>query len=657
MRIVSKLALILALTILGAVAHADATVANGTMDGRAVDHSDGNGLLMIPPSWLPVNINTGRGDRLSVEEADRPGGGQCLHVRTFGSDAGVYQSLIPLEKGRSYLISAWVKRLSGKLAIKAYPAAWGPGVMGLLDDRSSGWTQFTVGLTPIDGGAHLYLVAAPEADFLIDDVQIRPASIQVGKPELMPFDFSYRRQYRVSLTPTPDAKLPITARVRAVEVGSSARPLGTAQTVTLAAAESTTVHLNMPLRSEQGFSVEVTDATDNEVLGGSSTARAPGLPWVVRYPYKDSLYASLGYRWPLRVTLTNAIAGALGRLQATCAIAGPDGKTARETHSVLRAGGLQVPLDGSGLAPGDYRLRLTVRLDGRRRVFRSERSLRVLAPSTSEVVVSPDGDTLVNGKRFFPIGLYWVLADPAGWRPGPSRKTADLQELRQAGFNTLHTYAFEHNDANDTDDNAEAYLDIARDLGFMVMMGLRRDWYQGKELNAAEIEQRVARLRSHPALLCWTLWDEPDSNIRNVPRVQAVYDIVNQTDPYHPAMPVFMSGGGRPFRNAADINLFDRYPGAGNAGVLPSVFQTSRAAIPEKPLWYVAQAYQQGNTVPSEQDMRLYWHHALDADAKAIFWYSYGGDAKGWDSIRITPEHFANVKRAVRALADAVEGQ
>ena len=71
------------------------------------------------------------------------------------------------------------------------------------------------------------------------------------------------------------------------------------------------------------------------------------------------------------------------------------------------------------------------------------------------------------------------------------------------------------------------------------------DWYQGTELNATAIEARVKRLRDHPALLCWTLWDEPDSNVDNVPRVQAVYDLVNRVDPYHPATPVFMSGGAK----------------------------------------------------------------------------------------------------------------
>jgi len=649
----SRLALF-ALTMFAATTRADTIVSNGTMDGRAVDHSGEKGLLITPPNWTPVNTNADRGDRLSVEESDRPGSGQCLHVHTFGSDAGVYQSLVPLQEDRTYLVSAWVKRLSGRLAIEAYPAAWGPAVMRLVDDRSSGWTFLTVGLTPIDGGAHLYLVASPEADFFIDDVQVRPAPLEVGQPKLVPFDFGSRWQYRVSLTPAPGAALPITARVRAVEDGSATRSLGVAQKVTLAAAKPMTVLLSMPLRAEKSFSVEVTHATSGEVLGGSPMAQLPGLPWVIRYPYRDALYASTGYRWPLRITLLNATTDAIETLEATCLIMRPDGTPACEARSVLNADALELPLDGSGLAPGEYRLRVTVRIKGGRRVFDAERPLRVLAPSETEVVCAPNGDTLVNGKRFFPIGLYWVLADPAGWKPGPGRKTEDLRDLRRAGFNTLHTYAFEHNDANDTDDNAEAYLDMARDLGFMVMMGLRRDWCRGPELNAAAVERRVARLRDHPALLCWTLWDEPDSNARNVPRVQAVYDIVSRTDPYHPAMPVFMSGGGRPFRDAADINLLDCYPGAGNAGVLPSVFQRSRAAIPDKPLWYVAQAYQQGDKLPSEQDMRLYWQHALKAHAKAIFWYSYGGDARGWDSIRITPEHFANVKRAVRALADAV---
>jgi hypothetical protein len=641
---------VLALAIHGA----EPTVSNGAMEGPAVDHSNGKGLLLTPAGWTPVNPNTGRGDRLSVVASDRPGAGQCLHVHAFGSDAGVYQTIAPLVQGSTYLVTAWVKRLSGALAIEAYPQAWGPAVMRRVDDQSTGWTQLTVGLTAVDGGAHLYLVAWPEAEFLIDAVEIRPAPIQVSIPELLPYDLSPTWRYRLTLAANAGFAVPAEVEAQAVADRGAGQALEPRHVVQLAGANPTAVTVERPLDAEDSFAVEVRQPGTGEVLGASPVSATPGSPWIVSYPHKHALYASLDYGWPLRVGVLTATPAMLATLQAVVTITDRDGRAVRQATGMPAEDGLVVPLDGRGLAPGDYRMRLVVRQIGGPSVHEAARPLRVLVPAANEVVVAPTGDTLVQGHRFFPIGLYWVLADPAGWRPGPARQTTALNELRQAGFNTLHSYAFEHNDSHDTDDDALAYLDMAQELGFRVMLGLRRDWCQGAEVNVAAIEQRVTRLKGHPALLCWTLWDEPDASLSNVPRVQALYDLVDRLDPYHPAMPVFMSGGGRAFRTAADVNLFDCYPGAGKAEVLPAVLARARVAIPEKPIWYVAQAYQQGDKLPSESDMRLYWQYALAANAKAVFWYSYGGDGRGWDSIRITPEHYANVRRAVRALADQV---
>lgn len=646
--------LLSALLALAVSAYAAGGVANGGMEGTPADHSGGKGLLVTPPGWTPVNISTDRGDRLSVEPSDRPGGGQCLRVKTFGSDAGVYQTVTPLTKGRSYLVSAWVKRLSGTLGLEAYSYGWGPAIMRRFDRFTQGWTRVTVGLTTVDEGAHIYLVAAPEAEFLIDDVELHPAAVQVSAPAPLPYDLGSRWRYRVKITPLAGAAAPREVDVQALSDVDPSRVYGRKQRLLLA--RPAVVELALPLRAEGTFCVEVTDPATGEVLGGSPVTTLAGTPWVVRFPHKDSLYASLGYRWPVRVELTGAARDTVAGLKAVLTVSDNSGRVHLKAQGTGAHGGLTAPLNGRRLTPGEYRLNLSVRNSSGRQVYAAERPLRVLAPAASEVVVAPSGDTLVNGKRFFPIGLYWVLADPAGWKPGPQRKTEELKELLDAGFNTLHSYAFEHNDANDTDDNALAYLDMAQELGFMVMMGLRRDWYQGAELGAAAIEQRVMRLRYHPALLCWTLWDEPDFSTGNVPRVQAVYDIVNRLDPYHPAMPVFMNTTARrAFRNAADINLFDCYPANGQGHILPGVLDNAHRAIPDKPVWYVARAYQQGNDLPSEAEMRQYWRDALAANVKAVFWYSYGGDARGWDSIRITPEHFAAVKRVVRELANAVE--
>jgi hypothetical protein len=579
-------------------------------------------------------------------------------VKTFGNDAGVYQTTAPLEQGRSYLVSARVKRLSGTLVVEAYPYAWGPAVMRRTDSTSTGWTRLAVGLTPIDGGAHIYLVASPQAEFLIDDVVVTPASVQVGAPEAQPYDFGDTWRYRVRLVSGGTAR---EALVQAVRDEASGAPLSPPKRVRLPApaakpaAQAVTVELEVPLRAEGALTVQVSEATTGEPLGGSPIVPLQGTPWAVRYPYKDGLYSSTGYQWPLRVAVLHVEKARLPQLRGKASITDKAGKQVRAFTSRLSGEALELPLDGRGLPPGEYGLRLIVQQDTGRQLYQEQRSLRILAKRPHEVVFSADGQVLTDGKPFFPIGLYWVLADPAGWKPGPARKLADLQELREAGFNSLHTYAFEHGDANDTDGNALAYLDMAQELGFKVMMGLRREWYQGADLNLEAIEARVRKLRDHPALLCWTLWDEPNFDSATAPRVQAMYDAVSRTDPYHPAMPVFGGSSMRAFRAAADANLFDCYPGSGNAGILPRVFAEAHASAPDKPIWFVAQGHQDRPEPtaawPSEQDMRLYAQHALEAGAQAIWWYSYGGDWKGWDCVKANPAHWEDVKRVVHELA------
>jgi|GEM_PF-2168677 len=627
-------------------AHCETAIVNGSMEGPAVDQSGGKGLLMLPAGWTKVNVNENNGDRISVEQSDRPGGGQCLHIQTSGG--GAYQTVTPLVKNTTYLVTAWVKRISGTINLDAYSHAWGPTIMRRSDDTSTGWTLMTAQLNTIDDGAHIYLMSSPKADYLIDDVQIHQAPIQVSKPEFTPYDFTSKWSYKVTLTPSAGVSVPDSVQVQPLTV--SGKVLGPSQTVKLQPGKPTTVTVNLPVETLESFSVEVKQGGTGEILGGSIFVTTAGDPWIVCYPYKNSLYSSLKYTWSMKVKVLTATPAIMSKLQASASIIGFKGKVLKKASSKLSGDTLEVPIDGRGLAPGFYKLQVVIRKKGGKLVNKSERPLHVLLPTANEVVVGPNGDTLINGKKFFPIGLYWVLADPAGWKRGPARKTEDMLELRKAGFNTLHTYAFEHDNAEDTNDNAIAYLDMAQELGFKVMMGITRGWYQGKELNREAIEQRVLRLKDHPALLCWTLWDEPDGNVANVPRVQAVYDIVNKLDPYHPAMPVFMQGGGRAFRNAADINLFDYYPGAGQAAFVPGVLAQAKLAMPDKPMWYAAQAYNR----PSEQDMRLFWQYALDADVKALFWYSYGGDGKDWDSIRNTPELFADVKKIIRELADKV---
>jgi hypothetical protein len=648
------------ITMLAVAASAAPQVVNGAMAGPGNDHSDGKGLLVTPEGWTPVNTDVNRGDRLSVEPSDRPGGGQCLHINTFADDAGVYQSIAPLDKGKTYFVSAWVKRLSGEARIEAYSLAWGPAVMRASDKASVGWVHCIIPLTPIDGGAHLYLVAAERADFLIDDVEIREAQVTVGAPVAQPYDFTDLVTYRVSLSASEAAQqtAPRDVIVQAVDEAAVPSPLSPAQRVKLYPAKPATAEVRLPVaEGDRYFSVRVCDAHDNQVLGGSTLVPQLGTAWDARFPYKDTLYSTTGYRWPMRIFVRRAPEIAMKRLSATATIRDDAGKALRSCVSTLADGALQLPISAVGMPVGDYKIDVAITYKPGRVVYRASRPLRVCPPAANEVVCDATGQVRIGGKPFFPIGMYWVFADPSGWKPGPARKDAELRELRQAGINTLHTYAFEHNNADDTDANALAYLDMAQEFGFKVMLGIRRDWYQGDKLDLAAIEQRVKALKNHPALLCWTLWDEPNFNSAfSTPRLNAMYALINRLDPYHPAMPVFGGPSGAAFHDCTDIFLFDNYPGPGGADQVTQSMKRAAEAMPDKPVWFVGQAFEwpQGR-LPSVADMTAYWRNAIAGGAHGYFWYSYGGDGKDWDSVRRTPEHWANVQRVNRELAKAVD--
>ena len=636
----------------------DATVRNGAMEGEPTDHSGGKGLLVTPPGWLPVNTKPERGDRLSVERSDREGAGQCLHIKTFAGDAGVYQTLAPLAKGTTYLVSAWVKRLSGELGVVAYPHAWGPRLMGVADGVSNGWTRIDVGMTPVDGGAHLYLAASGKADFLIDDVQIRRAPVKVGDPVLLPYGLSDSWRYRAQIESQDGATRDV--RVQPVSGALEGGGLAAEQTVGVGPGSPAAVEFRVPYAPVSSqFSLRLSDPETGETLGGSALVEQLPTPWDVRYPYKRSLFASLGHRWPLRVLLRGVPRELTESLAATARVIDSSGRVVLTSASRFVGGALRMPIGGDELTPGEYRLSLVVKDRAGEVRHEGVRPLRVLPPAEHEVVCDPEGHVLVDGAPFFPIGMYWVFADAEDWKPGPGRKDDELRQMRDCGLNVLHSYAFEHSDATDTDENALAYLDTAHEFGLRVMMGIRRDWYQGDRVDLARIEQRVRALKGHPALLCWTLWDEPNFRTEfSRPRVKAMYDLIDRVDPYHPAMPVFGNPDGGAFRDCSDVFLFCAYPGPGAPGRVTALMNSAHKVAPELPIWYVARAYQWSpGHLPPEDEMRQYWRNALDGDARGIFWYSYGGSRTGWDSVRATSEHWEEFKRANRGLAGEVAHQ
>lgn len=98
-----------------------------------------------------------------------------------------------------------------------------------------------------------------------------------------------------------------------------------------------------------------------------------------------------------------------------------------------------------------------------------------------------DNTLMVNGKRFFPIGIYYI---PKSQEP--------FKELAEAGFNLVRC------DSKDQLDKAHEY-----NLKAWISLGDRLDLSKETKQNGQYIRSRVAELKTHPALLAWESMDEP----------------------------------------------------------------------------------------------------------------------------------------------------
>ncbi|MBR4371589.1 MAG: hypothetical protein IKS92_11120, partial [Victivallales bacterium] len=165
------------------------------------------------------------------------------------------------------------------------------------------------------------------------------------------------------------------------------------------------------------------------------------------------------------------------------------------------------------------------------------------------VVIDKDGCYSQNGHRIFPFGIYEVV------KP-------DMLEVRQAGFDVIHTYRWE----GDQDDVAcRQYLDdcwaadhLRAFIGFDRGNGSGNGIVQG---NLRHVAERVGALADHPALFCWYLFDEPEVPGQYVaPKLLTEFaELVRQLDPYHPVVMTTWGSGMNRYRRTWDTHWTQAY--------------------------------------------------------------------------------------------------
>lgn len=132
-----------------------------------------------------------------------------------------------------------------------------------------------------------------------------------------------------------------------------------------------------------------------------------------------------------------------------------------------------------------------------------------------------------DGKPFFPIGMY-------GLPMAGDRKA--FRELREAGFNTVHTYSFEGDTGFTKPALAKKFLDMAQESGLKALGGLPRSLAE-KKGGPSALAEWVKLLESHPAVLFYYADEMYCMRHTPVDVFESTYGVVRKNDPNRKFIP------------------------------------------------------------------------------------------------------------------------
>ncbi|MBR1587433.1 MAG: hypothetical protein IJ658_03815 [Kiritimatiellae bacterium] len=233
------------------------------------------------------------------------------------------------------------------------------------------------------------------------------------------------------------------------------------------------------------------------------------------------------------------------------------------------------------------------------------------------------GRTIIDGKPFFPLGMYWG-----------GITTNKLEIYAKGPFNCLMPYA---------SPSSKDLMDLCQAHGIKVIYSVK-DIYSGtrwapKGINTEAdevryIKDRVTKFKDHPALLAWYLNDEMPLTM--LPRLTARRDLMEELDPGHPGWVVlYQYDQIQDYLPSFDVIGTDPYPipqPAGRAALWTRA--TARGTAGCKPLWQVPQAFdwaaykktpeeKKKCCAPTEAELRSMCWQCIACGANGLVMYSW----------------------------------
>lgn len=292
-----------------------------------------------------------------------------------------------------------------------------------------------------------------------------------------------------------------------------------------------------------------------------------------------------------------------------------------ETTFGLRAGANLLPLDASTLPEGRSTREVVLTREGREPQRLSVEFVR-LRPKSNEVKIDRlTGNLLVDGWQWLPVGFYSSL---------DGENFGFLRSEVTQGINLYSPYQ------TITEENRAArmaYLDLCAQLGIKVnynvcslagSQGVGLSTAGTVEEKLAALREEVLRVKDHPALLSYYIADEPDGQGVSPETLQRSYDLIRETDPYHPVTVVIISSlPARRFARCYDIVMADPYPipnapAAEAARMIGEIHEQMRY---EKAVWLVPQVFGGGEIwtrEPTAREVRAMIYGSILAGARGV---------------------------------------
>ena len=282
----------------------------------------------------------------------------------------------------------------------------------------------------------------------------------------------------------------------------------------------------------------------------------------------------------------------------------------------------------NGLSSGKYLLKAALENKSGQQLWSSSHKLIKAATNHKPAVyIDKYRRTIVNGRPFFPIGVY---TRTTAWATKGYKLPKQLELLRDSGFNCIMSY----------DALNKSQMDACAAANIKVIYSVKNHfckiWYSPKSIRSKvdevpEMLKIINRWKKHPALLAWYINDELGPGVLD--SHQDHYDAINIADPDHPSWnlhnkPQEMTS----MINTCDIIGIDEYPVPEHklSKVTKAVKNTLEATRKSRALWAVPQimnlGVHYGSKMPDArppmlEEMRNMAWQAICAGANGLIFY------------------------------------